>query len=270
MTSAPEYRFGRPRVWYLEVPSTMDVAAALAAQGAPHGTVVETGYQSAGRGRQGRRWEAPAGSALLSSWVMRPPAGHDPGVLSPLVALALLRAIGRLDPGIPAKYKWPNDVWIEDRKLAGILLTARHAGDEPVVIAGVGVNITRPPDAPDGSGWLGEWVAGVTPGRVREALATELGAMWARYLVSDELGGGDRAALEDVMVWHGELVEIRKTSRTVRGTIAGMEPDGSLVLSREGAGEAVIVRAGEVVRGPRIAKHPGRKGAVYFPEQETG
>lgn len=269
MTSVPENQFGHPRVWYPDVESTMDIAASLAAQGAPHGTLVETGFQTAGRGRQGRRWETPLGSALLASWIMRPPAPHDAGVLSPLVALALLRAIRELDPAIPAGYKWPNDIWIGGRKVAGILLSARHGGGEQVVIAGTGINITRSATAPEGSAWLTEWIPDVTRDTMREAFAIELDAMWGRYLASDTLGGDDRTALEAAMIWRGELVEVREARRTVCGTVTGLDPDGSLLLLPEG-GEPAILRAGEVVRGPRIPARAGRDGAVYLPEQETG
>ncbi|HEV2128295.1 MAG TPA: biotin--[acetyl-CoA-carboxylase] ligase [Thermomicrobiales bacterium] len=268
MTSAPDANpFGRLRVWYPQIGSTMDVAGALAVHGAPNGTLVETDFQTAGRGRQGRQWLAPPGSALLSSWILRPPDGHDTGVLSPMIALALLRALQHLKSTIPVGYKWPNDVWIGDRKAAGILLTARHAGGEPVVIAGVGVNIVRNGNAPPERAWVGDWLPGVTSGRVREALAAELGGIWSRYIRCGCLADDGRAELESAMVWRDHTVEVREAGGTVRGTMVRLESDGALVMQSEG-GDPVIVRTGEVVRGPRIAARIVPEGAVYFPEQD--
>ncbi|MDQ4044205.1 MAG: biotin--[acetyl-CoA-carboxylase] ligase [Chloroflexota bacterium] len=267
MTSAPDPNpFGLLHAWYPQVGSTMDVAAALAARGAPNGTLVESDFQTAGRGRQGRRWVAPPGSALLSSWILRPPPGHETGVLSPLIALALLRALQRLESTIPVGYKWPNDVWIGDRKAAGVLLTARQAGGEPVVVAGVGVNIARPANSPPERAWVGDWLPGVTSGRVREALAAELGGIWSPYIRQDHLADDDRAELESAMVWRNQAVEVRETNRNVRGTIVRLESDGALVMQAEG-GDLLMVRTGEVVRGPRILARTCPEGAVYFPEQ---
>ena len=137
--------------------STNARARELAAAGAPHGTVVTADEQTEGRGRQGRAWVAPRGRALLYSLLLRP-LGDRP--LLPLAAaLAVCEAAEELvaapSPGgteqprdLACKIKWPNDVLVEGRKLAGILIEAhpatgegRRSGDDWAVI-GVGLNLT--------------------------------------------------------------------------------------------------------------------------------
>jgi BirA family biotin operon repressor/biotin-[acetyl-CoA-carboxylase] ligase len=121
---------GRPRLHLRETRSTNDRARALAAGGAPHGTLVTAAAQSAGRGRQGRSWSAPPGRALLMSVVLR-----DVHPLVPLAAaVAVAQAIGD-----EARIKWPNDVLVDGRKVAGILAEGRP--QEGWAVLGIGVNV---------------------------------------------------------------------------------------------------------------------------------
>ena len=127
---------GRPRLHLRTTGSTNDRARALAAAGAPHGTLVTTGEQTAGRGRQGRTWSAPAGQALLLSLVLRDP--------DPLLPLRAGLAVADLAGGA-ARVKWPNDVLLDGRKLAGILVEARpHDG---WAVLGIGLNAAVDLDA---------------------------------------------------------------------------------------------------------------------------
>ncbi len=121
---AAAHALGRPRLHLRATDSTNDRARALAIAGAPHGTLVTASFQTAGRGRQGRRWSAPPGSSVLASLVLR----------SPPPLLPLLAARGRLRrrAGASALIKWPNDVVLATRrsraalaKLAGILIEGR-------------------------------------------------------------------------------------------------------------------------------------------------
>lgn len=262
-------RLGWPHIWHSHVTSTMDVATRLAAHGAPHGTVVEAAFQSAGRGRRGRTWEAHAGRAFLTSWILRVPASHDTAVLSPLIALALLRALRELTATAPLGYKWPNDVFIADRKVAGILLAARHRGAEVEVIAGVGVNLGRHPDAPAYCAYLEDWLPGVTTVTLRMALADELGEIISLYRSAPGLSQHDRHALETSMVWCDREVEVRVPTGVVRGHIMGLAMDGSLLLTPLGRNAPINLRSGEVARGPRPSAQNPLGGAVYFPERES-
>lgn len=132
-------RFGAPHRHFRRVGSTNTVARELAAAGAPHGTVVTATEQTAGRGRQGRTWTAPPGSALLYSAVLRPLEPRH-SVLPLAVALAVCETAEALRPGVECKVKWPNDIHLEGRKLAGILIEARP--QDGWAVLGVGLNLT--------------------------------------------------------------------------------------------------------------------------------
>jgi BirA family biotin operon repressor/biotin-[acetyl-CoA-carboxylase] ligase len=122
---------GTPRVHHRRADSTNERAKELAAAGAPHGTLVTADEQSAGRGRQGRVWTAPAGSAVLMSLVLRE--------LDELLPITAAVAICEALPA-EAAIKWPNDVWIDRRKVAGILVEGRP--QEGWAVLGVGLNVT--------------------------------------------------------------------------------------------------------------------------------
>jgi BirA family transcriptional regulator, biotin operon repressor / biotin---[acetyl-CoA-carboxylase] ligase len=125
-----------PRVHLRVTDSTNDRARVLALAGAPSGTAVTAGEQTAGRGRHGRQWSTPPGAALLCSLVLRPlDERHE---LLPLaVPLAVCDAAEALAP-VECRVKWPNDVWLGERKLAGVLIEARPP-DWAVI--GVGLNL---------------------------------------------------------------------------------------------------------------------------------
>ena len=119
--------------------STNARARELVEAGAPGGTVVTADEQTAGRGRQGRTWTAPPGKALLYSAILRPL--DERHLLLPLsVPLAVCEAAEELEPGIECAIKWPNDIWIEERKLAGVLIEAKPQDGWAVI--GVGLNLT--------------------------------------------------------------------------------------------------------------------------------
>jgi BirA family biotin operon repressor/biotin-[acetyl-CoA-carboxylase] ligase len=129
---------GSPRVHHRVTDSTNERAKELADVGAPHGTLVTADEQTAGRGRQGRQWTAPPRSAVLMSVVLRELDERLPLT----AAVALCEALPA-----EAEIKWPNDVWIEGRKVAGILVEGRP--QEGWAVLGIGVNVTTrafPPD----------------------------------------------------------------------------------------------------------------------------
>jgi len=135
--------FGSPHRHYRRTDSTNTRARELAAAGAPHGTVVTAAEQSAGRGRQGRTWTAPPGKALLYSAIVRPLEDHH--TMLPLaVPLAVCEAAEQLNPDLECKVKWPNDIHVEGRKLAGVLIEARPQDGWAVI--GIGLNLTIEPD----------------------------------------------------------------------------------------------------------------------------
>jgi BirA family biotin operon repressor/biotin-[acetyl-CoA-carboxylase] ligase len=122
---------GTPRVHHRLTDSTNERAKLLAEAGAPHGTLVTADEQDAGRGRQGRLWTAPPGSAVLMSLVLRE--------LDELLPITAAVAICDALP-VDAAIKWPNDVWIGGRKVAGILVEGKP--QDGWAVLGVGLNVT--------------------------------------------------------------------------------------------------------------------------------
>ncbi len=121
---------GTPRLHLRATDSTNLRARELAMAGAPHGTLVTAGEQTAGRGRQGREWVAPPGSSVLMSLVLR-----ELDALLPLrAAVAVAETVGS------EEIKWPNDVWIDRRKLAGILIEGRP--QDGWAVLGIGLNVS--------------------------------------------------------------------------------------------------------------------------------
>jgi BirA family biotin operon repressor/biotin-[acetyl-CoA-carboxylase] ligase len=142
-----------PPVWRVErVTETAStnadlVAAALA--GTPHGAVLVADFQSAGRGRLDRRWEAPPGTSLLVSLLLPPPPGG--GRLHRLTQAVGLAAIEACEgvAGVRPSLIWPNDLYVNDRKLGGILAEAARQGADIVgVVVGMGMNVNWPDDVP--------------------------------------------------------------------------------------------------------------------------
>jgi BirA family biotin operon repressor/biotin-[acetyl-CoA-carboxylase] ligase len=136
-------RFGAPHRHYRITDSTNSRARELVEAGAPGGTVVTAREQTAGRGRQGRVWTAPEGKALLYSAILRPL--DERHLLLPLsVPLAVCSAAEELRPDIECEVKWPNDVWLEGRKLSGVLIEAKPQDSWAVI--GVGLNLSIAPE----------------------------------------------------------------------------------------------------------------------------
>lgn len=127
-------RFGRTFRYVEATESTQ----ALLGPDDPEGAVVAAGHQTAGRGRLGRRWEAPPGTALTFSLLLRPPAAAPIQQLSLVAGLAVAETVeDALD--LSAQIKWPNDVMVDRRKVAGILAEARDG----IVVLGIGVNVNQ-------------------------------------------------------------------------------------------------------------------------------
>jgi BirA family biotin operon repressor/biotin-[acetyl-CoA-carboxylase] ligase len=221
---------GTPRLHLRATDSTNLRARALALAGAPHGTIVTADEQTAGRGRQGRTWTAPAGRALLFSVVVR-----DPPPLLPLVA-----AVAVADTvGDRAEIKWPNDVLLEGRKVAGILAEGRPA--EGWAVLGVGLNVALGPD--DFPEELRERAIGMglEPGDVEGVLgqlAAHLDARLAETAAATLAAWRARDALRGREIsWNGGT-----------GVAEGVDDEGRLLV-RTGDGTLARLDAGEVHLG---------------------
>jgi BirA family transcriptional regulator, biotin operon repressor / biotin---[acetyl-CoA-carboxylase] ligase len=230
-------RLGLPRVHYRVTTSTNDRARELAAAGARHGTLVTADEQTAGRGRQGRAWSAPAGQALLMSLVLRQ--------ATPLLTLAAGVAVADV-VGPDARIKWPNDVLSGDgRKVAGILCESRP--QEGWVVLGIGVNVAVGVDDLPVELRASAGSMGLAPERVPETLQRILAAL-------ERLLGAAREAVLDAWRERDALYGRRVTWAGGSGTAAGIDEDGRLVVS-VGGGAQVSLEAAEVHltvgRGPR-------------------
>ncbi|HWM64555.1 MAG TPA: biotin--[acetyl-CoA-carboxylase] ligase [Solirubrobacterales bacterium] len=140
--------FGAPHRHFRVTDSTNARARELVEAGAPGGTVVTAAEQTAGRGRQGRVWTAPAGGGLLYSALLRPL--DERHLLLPLaVPLALCEAAETLQPEIECQIKWPNDVWLQERKLAGVLIEAKPQDGWAVIGVGLNLSISTDEFPPD-------------------------------------------------------------------------------------------------------------------------
>jgi BirA family biotin operon repressor/biotin-[acetyl-CoA-carboxylase] ligase len=122
-----------------ECASTNDVATAKAAEGAPHGFVVIAERQTAGRGRQGRRWFSPSGGIWLTA-IIRPQHHQDPSTLPLICALAITNAINQAFK-VDSRVRWPNDIMLNDRKLGGVIVESKVKGTKFMhVLLGIGIN----------------------------------------------------------------------------------------------------------------------------------
>ena len=211
--------------WFTTVDSTNRYLLDEAARGAADGVVAVADEQHAGRGRLGRSWIAPPGAALLVSVLLRPElAPARVHLVTLAAALALTDVVGE-----PARIKWPNDVVIDDRKLAGILAESDGAG---AVVVGMGCNIDGawfPPDLRD----------------TATAIAIERHELLVAWLRAYEARLG---ALDDVIVdatarsaTIGRRVRVELAHEVFEGAARALTPEGYLVV------DGRVVSAGDVV-----------------------
>lgn len=226
---------GAPRVHHRVTDSTNERARALAEGGAAHGTIVTAAEQTAGRGRQGRAWTAAPGEALLASAIVR---GLEPRHrLLPLMAALAACEAAEAVAGLRCAIKWPNDVWVERRKLSGILVEARPAADWAVV--GVGLNTGVRDFPPE----LADSATSLDLAHPDDALEPLLDAL-DRWIASEPPAVLEAWRARDAIA--GELVRWRDGE----GTARGVDEDGSLLVETAG-GVLLTLGAGEVHLLPR-------------------
>ncbi len=234
---------GRPRLHLRTTDSTNLRARELAVSGAPHGTLVTAGEQTVGRGRQGRTWSAPAGRALLCSLILR----RSPPLLSLAAGLAVAEVVEAA--GTPAALKWPNDVLVAGRKVAGILIEGRP--QEGWSVLGVGVNVALapddfPPELRDRAGTLGQDAEAIEP-----ALATLLIAL-ERWVKAPAADVRTAFAARDALAGH------QVSWSEGHGRAAGIDDAGRLLVVDD-TGAPTALSAGEVHLV--AATPPGRRRA---------
>jgi BirA family transcriptional regulator, biotin operon repressor / biotin---[acetyl-CoA-carboxylase] ligase len=206
----------------------------------PEGAVAVTDNQTAGRGRMGRRWEAPDGSSILVSVLLRPPAERRAAELTLVAGVATAVVVERAT-GLAAQIKWPNDVMLDRRKVSGGLAELKNGA----VVLGIGLNVNQtPPELPSETT--------TTPGSLRSVTGREYerGPLLADLLLELELrydawreGGID--ALYDDLGARDFLRGRRVTVDSVAGTAQMIARDGRLVVETDSG--PVIVESGEVL-----------------------
>jgi BirA family biotin operon repressor/biotin-[acetyl-CoA-carboxylase] ligase len=223
---------GEPRVDVDECESTQ----ALVDLSQPEGALVVADYQTAGRGRHGRTWAAPPGSSILCSLLLKPPPERNTPELSLVAGVAIADTLERAT-GLSVQLKWPNDVMLRRKKVAGCLAEAR----EGAVVLGIGVNVNQTSEElPDGAGSL-RTLTGRTWDR-EQLLASLLEDLRARY--SEWLTGGldavyDGLAPRDFL--RGRNVTVDGTT----GVATKIDREGRLEVA-VGHGRVVTVDSGEV------------------------
>jgi BirA family biotin operon repressor/biotin-[acetyl-CoA-carboxylase] ligase len=246
MESMQEYRLRSPinnaPVYYtVETDSTMADARKLVSEGASSGTVILTGFQRAGRGRlPGRRWVAPPGTSLMFTVCI----ANDPEPAAmPLRAGAAVADALQATHGIEADIKWPNDVLVDGRKIAGILCEY----SAPWLYVGMGINLTQEHFPPE----LAERaisVAGAIVALGGEAPAdTDRDALLLGILTALGDSGADWREKVNGRLWRrGRQIQlVTPDGSRLIGTLEGVGPDGTLSLRRSGS--SVSVAAGEIL-----------------------
>lgn len=235
----PEVRLFR------SVGSTNDVARELAAAGAPTGTVVLAEEQRRGRGRAGRAWSSDPGLGLWLSMILRPPAERL-AALPIAVGLQVARALDPWAVHSPVMMKWPNDLLIGDRKLAGILCEASWAGGRSDhVIVGIGMNLLHAPDD--------------FPPELRTT-ATSLAAATGKPVSRYEVATGVVEAVLAASSYGFSLAEAEARDALRQKHLEVREPEtGSLIASGLGAG---ITDDGELLVSSAASVRRVRSGTV--------
>jgi BirA family biotin operon repressor/biotin-[acetyl-CoA-carboxylase] ligase len=240
--------FGTKVFYHETLTSTMDEAFKLGMEGAPEGTVVCAEAQSKGRGRLGRSWSSPKHKGAYLSIILRPKLA--PGELAKLTllsAVAVSEAVAKVS-GVEARIKWPNDLLVKNKKLAGILTELRAEVDQmKFVVVGIGVNINNP---------TAQLVEGAT------SLKQETGKNLSRVEVVQEILRAferryahlDKHGFDDVIkIWKershtlGKWVRITDPAGAVEGVAFDLDHDGGLLV-RQDSGVVVKKMAGDVVQ----------------------
>jgi BirA family biotin operon repressor/biotin-[acetyl-CoA-carboxylase] ligase len=231
-------------IWYDEVTSTNDIAVALADRGEHEGTVILADVQRAGRGRLGRRWASPPGAGLYLSVILRPPS---PDLLTLAAGVGVADGLQRAT-GLVIDLKWPNDLYVGDRKIAGILAEGGATRNgRSVVVLGVGVNILTavyPADIADRATSIeAELGRPIERGVV---LVETLAGLYAAYTAVVQERGAEVLQAWRALArrWLGRQVQFHDMGMERRGVALDIDQTGALVINTSTGLHRVI--AGEV------------------------
>jgi BirA family biotin operon repressor/biotin-[acetyl-CoA-carboxylase] ligase len=235
---------GRSILHYPSLPSTMDLAKKLAGQGMAEGSVVLCDEQTEGRGRQGRKWFDSPASSILMSIIFRPTVAQLPQ-LNMLASLAIVLTIEKV-AGVKSGVKWPNDVLIKGKKVAGILVENVFEGNAlQASIVGVGLNVSldvtaHPEIAPIATSLSAELGRELSRDEVLKPLLEEMDALYQAVKRGEDVYRLWLPYVETV----GKTVRIKSGKSVEEGLAQSVNPDGSITL-RRADGSLVTIVTGE-------------------------
>lgn len=250
------------------VGSTNDIATQMVQEGAPEGAVIVARGQRAGRGRRGRNWTSPLGGGLYLSVILRPPIPladiWQVGFMASVAVAEAVEQIAEIKPHI----KWPNDILIRDRKVAGILIelpivapgvgSARRSGEVQLgsrpVIVGIGVNVNIknfPPELQHTATSIALAIGqSVAVSEVESALLSSLDRWYSKYI---------KEGFESVMnMWTnydctvGRKIRIDLDGRTIDGTVEQVRTVSGDIVVRCSDGTIVALSAGDILLDERL------------------
>jgi BirA family biotin operon repressor/biotin-[acetyl-CoA-carboxylase] ligase len=233
-----------------QVGSTNSEAYRIAREGGEEGEVVVADCQLRGRGRLGRSWLSPPGANLYVSVILRPPMElRNAPLLTLMAAVAVAKTIKRIS-GIQPRIKWPNDLLVHGKKVAGLLNEMKaRAGQVDFVILGIGINVNMT------SGTIPEGMRPIATS-LREELGYEISRVELLHELMREVEGEYQAFLtgerervlrewEEFSQMVGTVVEVRSFDEVIRGRVKGVDSDGSLILLTPDGSERSVI-AGDV------------------------
>jgi BirA family transcriptional regulator, biotin operon repressor / biotin---[acetyl-CoA-carboxylase] ligase len=238
-------QLGLPHRHFRRTDSTNERIKRLAMSGAPGGLVVTADEQTAGRGRRGNAWFAPPGSCLLYSALVRPFAADQAPLLPLAVPIAVCEAAEAVAP-VRCQVKWPNDVWVDERKVAGVLVEARP--DEGWAVIGVGLNVAIPHD--DFPPELRETATSLLPTEAEGGLPAGGAPSVRRALVALNESLGRWVQAPDDLVLNAYRARDTLCGRRIsweggEGLVEEIDERGHLVVEKSDS-ERVALGAGEV------------------------
>jgi BirA family biotin operon repressor/biotin-[acetyl-CoA-carboxylase] ligase len=236
--------------------STNDLASKLASEGAFHGEVVVADEQTAGKGRRGRKWASPGGVNLYFSVVLRPELPpHRAPELTLLAAVAAAEVLR--EAGAQVRIKWPNDLHLGERKIAGILTELSAEPDRiHFAVLGMGVNLnSAPSDYPEE---IGEMAVSLAEARGRRVPRAPFAvALWARLeqwleVHADRGFAPVRAAWREMSSTLGQQVLVQTGERELQGVAEDIDDSGALILrTANGAAERIVAGDVQQIRSRR-------------------